>query len=624
MFILLALSFGYLSPLFSHADSFQEVREMAIYDTTDLLPPDSNAIHIQEHLKKARPGGEIKISTDKDYDSLYPYKYRDGVRYNAAPLVNDFVYQRLMEEDISSTQTTILKPSLAQKVELNPAKKQVRVTLRPEAHFSDGSPITFEDIAFSWELYRDHSKSKFLIKLNYGDNVQLSKVSDRQFLVEFPNISNDLFRETAFNFLGEVRVVKPISNVSGIELSHGYMGSGPYRVVRATHTKLILERDPGFWLKEYQGLYNADRITCTYIHDPTTRRLTITAREANIQRETNKRYVDWMYSKSEQGDKFRTSDQQIISTSPYAKSMVLWFNLSHPHVRNPAFRQALNLVWNSFAVDNALSDGLEASSSPGSLSRLRPHGAASPETMEILRKIQDPLAQEAMKPYEQFGYEWFAPLRKDRERLRQAVHLLSDAGYSFTESDGRAVLTYDGKPVRLQIVYFSDEFSRTSEKRIEIFSSFAKAIGIDFLIHKTPDLAAKQRMMVDNDYDLTLGWVELPRSFNFLNVQMMKERFFSKSGVTSNIPRLNSPIVDQTLMTLSGMSPKDPQYGPNADAFLRAISAYMPFIILGEVRQSTVYTDPDLCLLPAVVQEELLTDERTVKAAYFGCARPQK
>ena len=86
------------------------------------------------------------------FDSLNPFI----VKGLAVQAVRGYVVESLMARGYDEPFT--LYGLLAQTVETDDARSYVVFSLNPAAHFSDGSPVSADDVIFSWQLLRDHGR----------------------------------------------------------------------------------------------------------------------------------------------------------------------------------------------------------------------------------------------------------------------------------------------------------------------------------------------------------------------------------------------------------------------------------------------------------------------------------
>src|SRR5690606_6262135 len=140
--------------------------------------------------------------------------------------------------------------------------------LRPEARFHDGTPVTAEDVAFTYKLFKEKGHPSLLLPLaEMTDAIALGendfhiafngKQASRTILdiVLFPILSKAFFTDNPF----DSSQLKPP------------LGSGPYKVGRFSAGQSIdYERVEDYWGRDLpvnRGLYNFDRIRIEFYRD---------------------------------------------------------------------------------------------------------------------------------------------------------------------------------------------------------------------------------------------------------------------------------------------------------------------------------------------------------------------
>ena len=107
------------------------------------LPPDFVALPYAN--PDAPKGGTIRLGEAGSFDSLNPFILKGTPAAGVAVHTVETLMARSIDEPFS------LYGLLAESVETDPARTWVEFTLRPEARFSDGSPVTVEDVIWSME-----------------------------------------------------------------------------------------------------------------------------------------------------------------------------------------------------------------------------------------------------------------------------------------------------------------------------------------------------------------------------------------------------------------------------------------------------------------------------------------
>src|SRR5580698_10045627 len=118
---------------------------------------------------EAPKGGRLVEGVLGTFDSLNPLI----VQGLAVQPIRGYVVESLMARSYDEPFT--LYGLLAQSIETDDARSYVTFTLNPAAHFSDGTPVTAEDVVFSWQLLRDHGRPNYRI---YYAKVAKAEVPD--------------------------------------------------------------------------------------------------------------------------------------------------------------------------------------------------------------------------------------------------------------------------------------------------------------------------------------------------------------------------------------------------------------------------------------------------------------
>jgi peptide/nickel transport system substrate-binding protein len=100
----------------------------------------------------APKGGKLVQGVLGTFDSLNPLI----VKGLAVQWIRGYVIESLMARGYDEPFT--LYGLLARSIETDDARSYVSFSLDPAAQFSDGSPVTAEDVIFSWRLLRDHGR----------------------------------------------------------------------------------------------------------------------------------------------------------------------------------------------------------------------------------------------------------------------------------------------------------------------------------------------------------------------------------------------------------------------------------------------------------------------------------
>jgi peptide/nickel transport system substrate-binding protein len=210
----------------------------------------------------APKGGRLIEGVLGTFDSLNPLI----VQGLAVQTVRGYVIESLMARGFDEPFT--LYGLLARDVETDDARTYVIFSLDPGAHFSDGVPVTAEDVLFSWQLLRDHGRPNHR---TYYSKVEKAEVLDaRTVRFDFPGAHD---RELPL-ILGLMPVL-PKHAIDPATFENSTLtkpiGSGPYVLADVDVGKSVtFKRDPNYWgngLAINRGQWNFDELRFDFYRD---------------------------------------------------------------------------------------------------------------------------------------------------------------------------------------------------------------------------------------------------------------------------------------------------------------------------------------------------------------------
>src|SRR3954452_1800793 len=218
------------------------------------------------HMPYANPdapkGGRLVQGVLGTFDSLNPLI----VRGLAVQQIRGFVIESLMARGHDEAFT--LYGLLADRVETDDERSHVSFHLDPRARFSDGQPVTADDVLFSWALLRDKGRPNYR---QYYSKVAKAEALDRSTVrFDFGGAGD---RELPL-ILGLMPILpKHATDVSTFEETSMSppIGSGPYRVTAVRPgASVTLTRDPDYWGRDLpinRGLWNFDEVRLDFYRD---------------------------------------------------------------------------------------------------------------------------------------------------------------------------------------------------------------------------------------------------------------------------------------------------------------------------------------------------------------------
>ncbi|MFM7333523.1 MAG: extracellular solute-binding protein, partial [Tabrizicola sp.] len=446
---------------------------------------------------------------------------------------------------------------LAESVETDDARTFVAFTLREEARFSDGSPVTVDDVLWSFETLgtlgspRYHAAWKKIARAEATGprTVRFTfNTEDRELPLILglrPILQKAQFQDRPFD---ETSLEAPI-------------GSGPYVVAEAVPGQSITyRRNPDWWGKDLpfnKGQWNFDEIRYDYYANPQAIFEAFKAGQVDAYREAN--VAKWQ---SAYDFPAVASGDVVKAEIPHGRpSGIEGFVMN---TRKPIFadwrvREALILAFNFEFINQTLNGGLPPripSYFGNSFLGMEPGTPATGRELELLEPFKAELPPGAIEGYA-------LPVsdgdQTNRKNIRAAAALLEEAGW--TVGDDGVLKNGDGQPFTFEILLVTgqDEMASVAQVYIEAL----KPLGITATLNKIDDAQYKDRT-TNYDFDMTHYIRSLSLSPG--NEQVL---YWGAGGVTEpgtrNWMGVNSPAVEAMIAAMLK--------APNTDEFTSATKA---------------------------------------------------
>lgn len=445
------------------------------------------------HLDYADPnapkGGTLRRAALGTFDSLNPY----AIKGKAAQGLNLF-YDRLMQRVWDEPFT--MYPLIADKVTVAPDRSAVTFHINPKARFHDGTPITADDVLFSYETLKEQGRPN--MRSVYRLVTKAEKIDERTVHFEF----GDGYNQETVMILAMMPVLSKAwwqgrtFDASTLDIPNS---NGPYRIKSVEPgRRIVYERDPNYWAKDLpvnKGQYNFDEISYDYYRDDTVAFEAFKAGDLDIRMEGD--IGKWVTGYD---DLPAVKDGDIVKEAlPHKrpeKVRALIFNTRRPPFNDIRVRQALEYVLDFDWINKNLFHGqyqrIESYFPNSSL-------AATGKPSEAELKLLEPFREDL--PESVFGPAWkapeAAPQQQQRMNLRKADTLLKEAG--LTVKNGKRINPQTGQPFSFEILLGAPE----DEKIALAFKRGLARLGIDTTI-RVMDVAAYRGSLNDYDFDMTL------------------------------------------------------------------------------------------------------------------------
>jgi microcin C transport system substrate-binding protein len=481
----------------------------------------------------APKGGTMKLSAIGTYDTLNPFVVK-GVP--AAGIGQIFEELMTRSEDEPGSNYGLI----AESVDVAPDKLSVLFTLRKEARFHDGSPITPDDVVWTFDTLR--AKGAPMYRSYYGDVTKVEKEGDRGVRFTFKSAEN---RELP-SILGEMPVLSKAywSNRDFEKTTlDPPLGSGPYKIDSVDPGRSITyRRVPDYWaanLPVNKGRFNVDVIRYDYYRDGTIALEAFKAGQYDIRRENSSKSWATGYDSPALSEGL-IKKEQIPNQLP-SGMQGFGYNLRRPLFQDPKVRQALAYAFDFEWSNKNLFYGLYTRTrSYFDNSELAATGTPQGEELKILEPFRGKVPDEVFtKEYDPPKYDGSGNIR---DGLRQALMLLKDAGWSFKNE--QLVNDKTGQPFEFEILLNDPQMERI----VLPFAQNLKRMGITAHV-RTVDTAQYEKRMETFDYDMAIEVFGQSLSPGNEQREFWGSKAADEQG-SRNTLGIKSPVIDELIEEL--------------------------------------------------------------------------
>jgi peptide/nickel transport system substrate-binding protein len=477
----------------------------------------------------ARKGGRYAQGVLGTFDSLNPYIIK-GV---AAAGVRDYVTESLMARGLDEPFT--LYGLIAESIEVPEDRSSIVFNINPKARFSDGTPVTADDVLFSFEVLRERGRPNH--RSYFRKVTAAERLSDRK--VRFalgPGGDRELPLILGLMPVLSSRVLTPES-FEQTRLDT-FIGSGPYRIARVDAGRSItFVRDPDWWGKDLpvnRGRYNFNELRFEYFRDSTT--MFEAFRGGNL----DVRFEDDPGQWSQGYDFPAVRDGLIVKSEPVphqpAGMTALVFNTRRPQFANPSVRKALIQLFDFEFANISLYNGLYSrTQSFFERSILSSAGRpADAEEARLLAPFANAVAPDIMAGTARLPVTDGSG--RNRANQQAALALLQQAGYR--SQGGRLVEAKTGLPLAFEVMINSIGVQRLMSN----FKTDLERIGIGMTIRQVDGTQYQARLRT-YDYDMIVStW---PASLSPGNEQTFRwSGKVAKDEGSFNFAGVDNPAVD--------------------------------------------------------------------------------
>ncbi|MEQ9693922.1 extracellular solute-binding protein [Shimia sp. SDUM112013] len=437
----------------------------------------------------APKGGKIVTGNTGGFDSLNPFVLKGTVPWQLRHLAYESLMGRNWDEPFT------LYGLLAESVETGPNREWVEFTLREEARFSDGTPVTVADVIWSYEVLGTRGHPRYLGFWSKVDRIEQTGPRSVRLTFNTPD------RELAL-----IAGLRPIlkkaqwdgKDITAATLNDIPIGTAPYTVADFEAGRHVtLRRNPDYWAKDLplrQGIANLDEIRIDFYGDGDVMFEAFKAGALSYYREFNAEAWAARYDFPAV-----TSGEIVKSEIPHQKPSGmtgLAMNTRRAPFDDIRVRDALIHAFNYEFIADTLTGGRQPrinSYFSGSYLAMS-SGPAPKEVAALLIPYADSLSTDVLAAYELPASDGSA---RNRRNMRKAMQLLDAAGF---EVQNGVMHAPDGQPFTFEILLRQGD--KQDQAIVDIYRKSLEKLGI-FVTVTTVDNAQYNQRLNDFNFDMT-------------------------------------------------------------------------------------------------------------------------
>jgi len=482
---------------------------------------------------QAPKGGALILAADGSFDNLNSMNGKGNVTEGI-----NYIFDSLLSKSLD--EPGVYYPLLAEKVSFDPKKTAFIIFhLNPKARFSNGQPVTAEDVKYSFELYQ--TQSNFGLQMYLADLNKLEVLSALQVKMHFksghnpemamivaqmPIYSKWQWQGRDFKDL----TLKPI------------LGSGPYVIERIDPGRSIsYQRNPQYWGKNLlvnRGRYNFDRIQYRYYRSPEIKFEAFKSGQFTLheEKQVNRWIRDYQFPAVRQGQvkRYRFRHQNPVPT----QSLV--FNTRRQPFADIRFRQALSFAYDFEWRNKAMFYGeYQRLNSFFSNSELASQGPPSAQELQILQphlQKLHPVQRQAV--LQDWQYPQSDASGFNRQNLLKARQLLLKAGYRYQQGQ---LVNASGQAVKIEFLLHQVE----QQRHLMPYLRHLKRLGIQANIRMVETAQYYERL---RNYQFDMIVDSMPQS---LTPGQEQKQFWSSQAAKQvgnyNYAGIQNPAIDAVI-----------------------------------------------------------------------------
>lgn len=484
--------------------------------------------HFEYVNPDAPKGGRMTTVGTQGFDSFNPFILKGN---QAAGL--SLLFDSLMERSLDEPDAYY--GLIAETADIAADGKSVTFKLRPEAKFSDGKPVTAEDVVWTFDTLKQKGHPTYAIL--YRDVTKAEILGPHQVRFQF---KGELTRDLPGLVAG--LTVLPKHDGFPEESMKPMLGSGPYKIDSFEKDRYIeFKLRDDYWAKNLpvnKGRYNFEFLRYDSFRDRGLELEALKTGTLDFREEFTAK--DWVTGYEIDAVKTGKLVRLVVPDQRPSGTQGFFINTRRAKFADPRVRQAIDLAFDYEWTNKKLFSGqYTRTQSYFENSDLKATGAPSKEELALLEPFR------AKLPASVFGPVYVPPQTdgsgNDRRNLRAAQKLLIEAGWKLDPAapGGPLVRNAQGQPLELEFLIVA---SPTMERIIEPYITQLGAIGIKATLRRV-DPAQYVARVKSFDYDVVIS-----RFVMSLTPGIELTNYFSSASAQSqgsnNLAGVQDPVVD--------------------------------------------------------------------------------
>lgn len=483
----------------------------------------------------APKGGRIVFGNTGGFNSLNPFIQKGTVPWQLRFWTHESLMGRSWDEPFT------LYGLLAESVETAPDRSWVEFTLRPEARFSDGAPVTVEDVIWSYEILGTQGHLRYR---GFWSRVkEIKPTGPRSLRITFAPGDRELA------LIAGLRPILQKAQWDGKDFAAGTLedipiGTGAYVVYDYEAGRFVtLRRNPDYWGRDLpfrRGTQNFDEIRIDFFGNATVLFEAFKAGEITAMREANadKWARQYDFPAVRRGDVIKS---EIPHQRPSGMTGLV-MNTRQAPFDDWRVREAMLLAFNFEFINDTMTGGRQpriTSYFSGSKLAMLP-GPAKGRVRELLEPFASDLLPGTLEGYSLPVSDGTV---RNRANLRRAVTLLDEAGWRVVDGQLR---NDANEPFAFQVLLRKGD--RKLANVLDMYTPALERLGIKVMVDAVDNAQYTQRV-IGFDFDMTSFRRDLSLSPG--NEQRL---YWGSEGVDTpgsrNLMGMASPAVDAMIDTM--------------------------------------------------------------------------